>query len=88
MGTIAARDARRTLELTEQVVAALSMACVQAVNLRGEMLPAALTPFKRWVEQHFATLLEDRPLQAELRVLSEQQQTLQLSRYWQQQSEA
>jgi histidine ammonia-lyase len=34
MGTIAARDALRVVELTEQVAAAHSIACVQAVRLR------------------------------------------------------
>jgi histidine ammonia-lyase len=35
MGTIAARDCLRTLELTEQVAAILLLAAVQAVDLRG-----------------------------------------------------
>jgi histidine ammonia-lyase len=34
MGTIAARDALRVLELTEQVLAAHTLACVQAIRLR------------------------------------------------------
>jgi histidine ammonia-lyase len=34
MGTIAARDALRVVELTEQVAAAHIIACVQAVRLR------------------------------------------------------
>ncbi|MBI1359667.1 MAG: histidine ammonia-lyase [Alphaproteobacteria bacterium] len=34
MGTIAARDAIRVLELTEQVLAAHTLACIQAIRLR------------------------------------------------------
>jgi histidine ammonia-lyase len=46
MGTIAARDALRVLELTEQVAAALAIACVQALRLRrrsGEIVAADLS---------------------------------------------
>jgi histidine ammonia-lyase len=35
MGTIAARDATRVITLTEQVIAALCCAAVQAVHLKG-----------------------------------------------------
>ncbi|MEJ0058658.1 MAG: aromatic amino acid lyase [Terricaulis sp.] len=47
MGTIAARDALRVLELSEQVAAAHTIACVQAVRLRqraGELSDAAIGP--------------------------------------------
>ena len=37
MGTIAARDALRVIELTEQIAAAHAIACVQAVRLRMRM---------------------------------------------------
>jgi histidine ammonia-lyase/phenylalanine ammonia-lyase len=36
MGTIAARDCRQVLELTETVAAIALLACCQAVDLRGE----------------------------------------------------
>ncbi len=68
MGTIAARDCIRVLELTEQVAAAMLMASVQAVNLRD---PAGLSePLQQSCEQvrrHFPFLQNDRPLDAELR---------------------
>lgn len=84
MGTIAARDARRTLELTEQVTAALCLACVQAVNLREAELSAELLAFKQWVEQDFQALVEDRPLQPELIQCTDKLQQLALQNLWQQ----
>jgi histidine ammonia-lyase len=39
MGTIAARDALRVLELTEQVIAAMLIAARQAVPLRERIQP-------------------------------------------------
>jgi histidine ammonia-lyase len=47
MGTIAARDALRVLELSEQVAAACTIACVQALRLRkcsGQLTDAAIGP--------------------------------------------
>jgi len=47
MGTIAARDALRVLELTEQVLAAHLLACTQAIRLRiaaGEVSAARIGP--------------------------------------------
>lgn len=74
MGTIAARDCLRVLELTEQVAAALTLASVQGVRLRQRMpgvAAAALTPvIERFIETiggHSAFVDEDRPLEAELR---------------------
>jgi histidine ammonia-lyase len=74
MGTIAARDCLRVLELTEQVAAALTLASVQGVRLRQKMAdvePAALMPavetFMDEVTEHSEFLDEDRPLEAELR---------------------
>lgn len=76
MGTIAARDCLRVLELTEQVAAALVMATVQGVTLRqnlAETTPTSLSPamidFMRNVGEHSAFLDEDRPLEAELRTM-------------------
>lgn len=77
MGTIAARDCLRVLELTEQVAAALTLATVQGVTLRqrlADVAPAALTPqvegFMQRIGEHSPMLDEDRPLEAELRAMT------------------
>ncbi len=77
MGTIAARDCLRVLELTEQVASALTLAAVQGVKLRQKLQdaePAELTPavaeFMQAVELHSPFLDEDRPLEAELRAVA------------------
>jgi histidine ammonia-lyase len=77
MGTIAARDCLRVLELTEQVAAAMMMATVQGVTLRQNLVEASLTSlpetvidFMKNVGQHTAFLDEDRPLEAELRKMT------------------
>ena len=74
MGTIAARDCLRIIELTEQVAAAVLLATSQAVELRlraGELNEAHLVPelldMKNAVMKEFAFLAEDRPLEADLR---------------------
>ncbi|MFV5490577.1 aromatic amino acid ammonia-lyase [Acinetobacter sp. ASP199] len=80
MGTIAARDASRVVVLTEQVLAALSCACVQAVKLKGldtELTPV-LTAFQQWVLQSFKYVEEDRPLQQELQTLVDRFENLEL----------
>lgn len=71
MGTIAARDASRVILLTEQVLAALSCASIQAVKLKGldTQLSPVLTAFQHWVLQSFNYVEEDRPLQHELQQL-------------------
>lgn len=71
MGTIAARDASRVILLTEQVMAALSCAAVQAIQLKGlnTQLGEALTQFQRWVFESFTFVEEDRPLQQDLQDL-------------------
>jgi histidine ammonia-lyase len=78
MGTIAARDCLRVLELTEQVAAALTLATVQGVTLRQRLTdvsPAALTPqvksFMQRIAEHSPMLDEDRPLEAELRAMTQ-----------------
>ncbi|MDR1811468.1 MAG: aromatic amino acid ammonia-lyase [Candidatus Fibromonas sp.] len=58
MGTIAARDCIRVVELTEQVVAATLLASVQALRLRGKNTDAF---------EDFVFLEEDRQLEQELR---------------------
>ncbi len=76
MGTIAARDCLRVLELTEQVAAALTLACVQGVRLRAldDTRTITLTPsveaFMANVAEHSAFLDEDRPLESELRCIA------------------
>jgi histidine ammonia-lyase len=82
LGTIAARDCLRILELTEQVAAALVLATVQAAELRfrGEApaLTAACAGFAATVRAYSEFLDEDRPLEGDLR------RTIELirSRHW------
>jgi histidine ammonia-lyase len=77
MGTIAARDCLRVLELTEQVAAAMIMATVQGVTLRQNLtdanstsLPSAVIDFMKNVGEHTSFLDEDRPLDKELRTMT------------------
>jgi histidine ammonia-lyase len=74
MGTIAARDCLRVLELTEQVVAAGLLAATQALYLRKnqsdfeqQAITPALDKMYANVREHFDILDEDRPLESELR---------------------
>jgi histidine ammonia-lyase len=74
MGTIAARDCLRVLQLTEQVAAASLLAATQALALRqrqGELHNEQLTPAIRAMKDNvfaeFAFVEEDRPLEADLR---------------------
>ncbi len=74
MGTIAARDCLRVLELTEQVCAAMLIAARQAVALRREREPAlrlgdALAAFQADLEDRVALVVEDRALDADLHAL-------------------
>ena len=65
MGTIAARDALRVLELTEQVAAAHVLACSQALRLRqrsGEVSPAMIGPGITALMQTVPLVEEDAPL--------------------------
>ncbi|EKP67917.1 aromatic amino acid lyase [Acinetobacter baumannii] len=68
MGTIAARDASRVITLTQQVIAALCCASVQAIHLKGltTQLSPILQTFMQWTLQSFAFVEEDQPLQTEL----------------------
>jgi histidine ammonia-lyase len=70
MGTIAARDCIRVLELTEQVAAASLMAVVQAVELRGadQTLSANLITTLSQVREHVQFLDTDRALEQALRL--------------------
>ncbi len=74
MGTIAARDALRVMQLTEQVLASTLLAAVQAVRIRiksGELDHDTLSPnlmeMYDDVADNFETLVEDRPLESDLR---------------------
>lgn len=80
MGTIAARDASRVIVLTEQVIAALSCASVQAIKLKGidPQFGGVLTAFKQWVLHTFNYVEEDRPLQNELQTLVNRLENLEL----------
>jgi histidine ammonia-lyase len=76
MGTIAARDAMRVLELTEQVAAAHLVACVQALRLRqregalGDSdLTSAVSEFVAAVGADIPFVDEDEPLDGVLRRL-------------------
>lgn len=70
MGTIAARDCIRVLELTEQVAAAVLIAAVQAVELRGRDRPlsANISMTLCQVREHVPFLGADRALEQALRL--------------------
>ncbi|WP_374088771.1 histidine ammonia-lyase [Methylomicrobium lacus] len=69
MGTIAARDCIRIIELTEQVAAAMLLAAVQGMELRGglEALSSAVVRTLQQVRERSPFLSEDRSLEKELR---------------------
>jgi histidine ammonia-lyase len=73
MGTIAARDCLRVLELTEQVVAAMLIAGRQALALRQRLQPLHLTPALAGLFDalcaRIAFVDEDRALDADLQRL-------------------
>jgi histidine ammonia-lyase len=74
MGTIAARDCLRVLELTEQVAAALLITVRQGVWLRQRVDPAKTlpAPLARMVDllgQDVNPVTEDRRLDPELHLL-------------------
>ncbi|WP_373387143.1 histidine ammonia-lyase [Pseudomonas alcaligenes] len=72
MGTIAARDALRSLELTEQVAAATLLAANQGVWLRERAgktdIPAPLAAMREQLAIDFPPVIEDRALESELRL--------------------
>ncbi|MGH6649215.1 aromatic amino acid lyase, partial [Aquabacterium sp.] len=73
MGTIAARDALRVLELTEQVVAGMLIAARQAMSLRQQVsalpLPAPLADFLGRLSDDIRLVEEDRALDVDLNKL-------------------
>jgi histidine ammonia-lyase len=70
MGTIAARDCIRIIELTEQAAAALLIAVVQGVELRGNQagLSAGLRITLEQVRAKIGFLETDRAMEQELRL--------------------
>lgn len=69
MGTIAARDCLRIIELTEQVAAACLLAGVQAVELRGGGdLSRGMLETLQQTRRHSPLLSNDRAMEAELRL--------------------
>ena len=75
MGTIAARDCLRVLELTEQVAAAHTLATVQAARLRLRIdsttpVPAPFASFMESVTAQSPFVDEDRALESDLRALT------------------
>lgn len=73
MGTIAARDALRVLELTEQVAAAHVIACAQALKLRqrqGEITAAMLPAGVQALMEAAPLIEEDAPLDKRLAELT------------------
>jgi histidine ammonia-lyase len=78
MGTIAARDCIRVVELTEQVLVGALLAGLQALDLRcrqrrlkWEELSPGLRSLHKQVRSHSRFVEEDRPLEGELRHLLE-----------------
>ena len=74
MGTLAARDCLRIIELTEQVTAALLVTARQGIALRRAMpaglrMSAALEAMYADLESRLPLLVEDRALDVELRQL-------------------
>jgi len=70
MGTIAARDALRSLELTEQIAAACLLAANQGIWLRQRIepraLPHAIADMHAKLQLSFAPVIQDRALDTEL----------------------
>ena len=73
MGTIAARDCLRVLDLSEQVLAAMLIAARQGLGLRERLGPLNLSPaLAAWLtdlSQRIALIEEDRALDRELQDL-------------------
>ncbi|MDR1931026.1 MAG: aromatic amino acid ammonia-lyase [Treponema sp.] len=72
MGTIAARDCIRVLEISEQTASALLLAAVQALLFRTEEAPEKAAPPEadrtcKEVLEYYKPLEEDRPLDGDLR---------------------
>lgn len=68
MGTIAARDCLRVLELVEQVAAGSLLAAAQGIRLRLQLEPTRDCPIglSRLAESLAPSVMEDRRLDGEL----------------------
>jgi histidine ammonia-lyase len=80
MGTIAARDCLRVLELTEQVAAAMLIAARQGLTLRSQLNPkqtlsSALQAFQIKLEKLIPLVVEDRALDQDLHALLQAQKS-------------
>lgn len=89
MGTIAARDAMRVLELTEQVASAHCIACLQAIRLRirdGELcdadFPDEVVSFLDLLKAEIPFIDEDEPLDEVLRSLAGLMETQSWAGFW------
>lgn len=69
LGTLAAREGVRVLELTEQVLAAGLVAGTQGAHLRKEVLPPVLEDLTQRIRKICPPLDQDRALDGELRQL-------------------
>ncbi|RUO80734.1 histidine ammonia-lyase [Idiomarina tyrosinivorans] len=69
MGTIAARDARRVLELTEQAASAALLIATHGAKMRGNYVTATIAEFVDELVAEHPLLTEDRPLEPALRQL-------------------
>jgi histidine ammonia-lyase len=74
MGTIAARDALRVLELVNQVLTAALISSTQALEIRlvkkeitEDKVGENILAFHKYFRKHVALIENDRPLEAELR---------------------
>ncbi|WP_448564083.1 HAL/PAL/TAL family ammonia-lyase [Thalassotalea ganghwensis] len=88
MGTIAARDGLRVLQLTEQVLASTLLAAVQAIRIRLskdevslDSLSGSLVEMYNDISDYFEDLSEDRPLESVLRQTVDYIQTQRWSLY-------
>jgi histidine ammonia-lyase len=89
MGTIAARDCIRVVELAEQVTVAGLLAGTQALDLRLRQkrlswnnLSHGLRSMHKEIRDHSPVVEEDRPLEKELRLMLELVRNKQLSCDW------
>ncbi|MDH5720277.1 MAG: aromatic amino acid ammonia-lyase [Spirochaetia bacterium] len=76
MGTIAARDCLRIIELTEQIAAAMLLAVIQGIDLRLETandlnLKKHILNMKDSIREKFELVIEDRPMESSLRYFVE-----------------
>lgn len=76
MGTISARDAVKTMKLTNQVACAAIITSIQAIEIRilnneltEELIGEKVSNFKKLVRKYVRFVEEDRPLEGEIRAL-------------------